>query len=299
MVTLKSDYRRPLFIETVTNLRLVVFVLLSIGMMLADHRYHQLEAVRDVLSTLIYPLQYLIQVPLKTRDWLTETLAGRETLLAENAELRRKQLFINAELQKLTALEAENRRLRTLLESTVNNQGERFLIAELLQVDFDPYRHQILLNRGTQQGVRVGQPLLDQQGIIGQIIEANTFTSRAILITDPNHALPVQLVRNGLRTLAVGTGNFQALELSHILNNADVQAGDVVVTSGLDGRFPRGYPVATVTKVEFDPTRPFARISAKPTAQLDRVREMLVLVSEPNSAVPQPAQAAPKVAGPP
>ena len=295
MATLRPDYRRPLFVETVTSVRLLLFVLLSIGTMLADHRYHQLAAVHNVLSTLIYPLQYVIQLPIKTRDWLTENLAGRETLLSENAELRRKQFFINAELQKLTALEAENRRLRTLLESSVN-RGEKFLIAELLQVDFDPYRHQVLLNRGTQHGVHVGQPLLDQQGIIGQVIEANTFTSRAILITDPSHALPVQIIRNGLRTLAVGTGNFQALGLSHILNNEDVQVGDLVVTSGLDGRFPRGYPVATVTKVEFDPTRPFARISARPTAQLDRVREVLLLVSEPDNG--RQVHASPKVALP-
>ncbi len=298
MSILKSDHRRPLFVETVNNVRLLVFVLLAIATMLADHRYHQMEAVRNVLATLIYPLQYAVQTPVKTWDWLTANLASREALLAENAELHRKQVFINVELQKLTALEAENRRLRTLLESSVN-QGERFLIAELLQIEFDPYRHQILLNRGTQQGVRIGQPLLDQHGVIGQIIEANAFTARAILITDPNHALPVQIVRNGLRTLAMGTGNFQALELSHILNNEDVRVGDVLVTSGLDGRFPRGYPVATVTQVSFDPTRPFARISAKPIAQLDRVRETLVLVSEPGAPPPPPAPATPRMAGPP
>ena len=297
MTILTPDNRRPLFAATVNSFRLVLFALLSIGMMVADHRYHQLEAVRNVLATFIYPLQYVIQAPVKARYWLTENLASRTILLTENAELRRKQLFLNAELQKLTSLEAENRRLRTLLESSVNHQEERFLIAELLQVDFDPYRHQILLNRGARHGVHAGQPLLDPQGIIGQISEANALTSRAILITDPNHALPVQIIRTGMRTLALGTGNFQALQLSHILNNDDVRVGDVVVTSGLDGRFPQGYPVATVTKVEFDPTRPFAHISARPTAQLDRLREVLLLVTEsPDGASPQPGA---RIAGPP
>lgn len=297
MTILTSDHRRPLFAATVSGFRLVLFALLSIGMMLADHRYQQLEAVRNALATFIYPLQYVIQAPGKTRYWLTENLASRTVLLTENAELRRKQLFLNAELQKLTALEAENRRLRTLLASSVDHEGERFLIAELLQVDFDPYRHQILLNRGARHGVHVGQPLLDPQGIIGQIIEANALTSRAILITDPNHALPVQIVRTGMRTLALGAGNFQALLLSPILNNEDIRVGDVIVTSGLDGRFPQGYPVATVTKVEFDPTRPFARVSARPSAQLDRLREVLLLVTEPPAGTaPQPS---PRVAGPP
>ena len=297
MTILTSDHHRPLFAATVSGFRLLLFALLSIGMMLADHRYQQLEAVRNVLATLIYPLQYVIQVPGKARDWLTENLASRTVLLTENTDLRRKQLFLDAELQKLTALEAENRRLRTLLASSVNNGEERFLIAELLQVDFDPYRHQILLNRGAQYGVHVGQPLLAPQGIIGQISEANALTSRAILITDPNHALPVQIVRTGMRTLALGTGNFQALQLSNILNNEDVRVGDVVVTSGLDGRFPPGYPVATVTKVEFDPSRPFARISARPGAQLDRLREVLLLVTEPpDGTAPQPGT---RVAGPP
>jgi len=297
LTLLTPDHRRPLFAATVNSFRLVLFALLSIGMMVADHRYQQLEAVRNAVATFIYPLQYVIQVPGKTRYWLTENLASRTVLLTENAELHRKQLFLNAELQKLTALEAENRRLRTLLESSVNHEGERFLIAELLQVDFDPYRHQILLNRGARHGVHVGQPLLDPQGIIGQISEANALTSRAILITDPNHALPVQIVRTGMRTLALGSGNFQALLLSPIVNNEDIRVGDVVVTSGLDGRFPQGYPVATVTKVEFDPTRPFARISARPSAQLDRLREVLLLVTEPPAgATPQPST---RVAGPP
>lgn len=283
--------------ETVNNFRLLVFVLLAIVLMVADHRYHQVDAARNALATALYPLQYAVQTPLKTWRWLTTNFSSRETLLAENAELRRKQIFINVELQKLTALEAENRRLRTLLESSVN-QEEHFLIAELLQVEFDPYRHQLLLNRGAQHGVRVGQPLLDQHGVIGQIIEANAFTSRAILITDPNHALPVQIVRNGLRTLALGAGNFQALELAYILNNEDIHVGDVVVTSGLDGRFPRGYPVATVTQVSFDPSSPFARIAAKPIAQLDRVRETLVLVSDPANPT-GPQDAAPRMAGSP
>lgn len=283
MAAIKPSKRvRYLFaVNPTATLRLGLLAVLSIVLMTVDHRYHYLDGVRDALATAIYPLHYFIQLPTTTRNWLTENLARRSVLLEENARLREKQVFLNVQLQKLTTLEAENRRLRSLLESAVNTP-ERVLIAELLAVDFDPYRHHILLNRGRQHGVYVGQPVLDQQGVMGQIIRADPFTSTAILITDANHALPIQINRTGARTLALGTGNFQELELPHIPNNEDVKVGDLLVTSGLGGRFPRGYPVGTVTKVEFDPGSPFARLIAKPVAQLDRIREVLLLVSEPD-----------------
>ncbi len=254
-------------------------------MMTVDHRFHALDGARDVLATAIYPLQYVARLPTHIQGWLNENLAGRATLLEENARLREKQVFLNVQLQKLTTLEAENRRLRSLLESAVNTP-ERVLVAELLAVDFDPYRHHILLNRGRQHGVYVGQPVLDQQGVIGQIVRADPFTATTILITDPNHALPIQVNRTGARTLALGTGNFQELELPHIPNNEDVKVGDLLVTSGMGGRFPRGYPVGTVTKVEFDPGSPFAHIVARPVARLDRIREVLLLENAPDVAQP-------------
>ncbi|MCU0807528.1 MAG: rod shape-determining protein MreC [Candidatus Contendobacter sp.] len=258
---------------------------LSVVMMTVDHRFHALDGARDVLATAIYPLQYVARLPTHIQGWLNENLAGRATLLEENARLREKQVFLNVQLQKLTTLEAENRRLRSLLESAVNTP-ERVLVAELLAVDFDPYRHHILLNRGRQHGVYVGQPVLDQQGVIGQIVRADPFTATTILITDPNHALPIQVNRTGARTLALGTGNFQELELPHIPNNEDVKVGDLLVTSGMGGRFPRGYPVGTVTKVEFDPGSPFAHIVARPVARLDRIREVLLLENAPDVAQP-------------
>lgn len=274
---------RLFILNPTATLQLGLWVALSLIMMTVDHRYHALDGARDVLSTVVYPLHYLTRLPTDARTWLNENLAGRAALLEENTRLREKQAFFNAQLQKLTILEAENRRLRSLLESAVNIP-ERVLIAELLAVDFDPYRHHILLNRGRQHGISAGQPVIDQQGIIGQIVRADPFTSTAILITDPNHALPIQINRTGARTLALGTGHFQELELPHIPNNEDVKVGDLLVTSGLGGRFPRGYPVGTITKVEFDPGSPFARITARPVAQLDRIREVMLLENEPGTA---------------
>jgi rod shape-determining protein MreC len=271
-------------------LRLGLWGALSIALMTVDHRYHALDGVRDVLATAVYPLHILVRLPADAQSWLTEKWTRRSVLLEENARLREKQMLLNVQLQKLTTLEAENRRLRSLLESAVNTP-ERVLIAELLAVDFDPYRHHILLNRGRQHGLYVGQPVLDQHGVIGQIIRANPLTSTAILITDPNHALPIQINRTGVRTLALGTGKLQELELPHIPHNEDVKVGDVLVTSGMGGRFPRGYPVGTVTAVEFDPGSPFARILAKPVAQLDRIREVMLLDHEPPIIAPDSSDA--------
>lgn len=270
-------------------LQLGFWAALSIAMMTVDHRYHYLNGLRDVLSTAVYPLHYLVRLPTETRGWLNENLAGRGALLEENARLREKQLFLSVQLQKLTVLEAENRRLRSLLESAVNTP-ERVLIAEMLAVDFDLYRHRILLNRGRQHGVHVGQPVLDPHGVVGQIVQADPFTATAIFITDVSHGLPIEISRTGVRTLALGTGNFQELKLPHIPNNGDVKVGDALITSGLGGRFPRGYRVGTVTKVEFDPGSPFANITAKPFAQLDRIREVMLL--ENDSPGMEPATAA-------
>ncbi|MCB1778216.1 MAG: rod shape-determining protein MreC [Candidatus Competibacteraceae bacterium] len=302
MATLKPSRRfRYLFaVNPTAVLRLGLWGVLSIVLMTVDHRYQALDDVRDVLSTLVYPLHYLVRLPTDARDWLSENLANRDALLGENARLREKQVFLNVQLQKLTVLEAENRRLRSLLESAVNTP-ERVLIAELLAVDFDPYRHHILLNRGRRHGVYVGQPVLDQHGVIGQIIQANPLTATAILITDSNHALPIQINRTGVRTLALGTGNFQELELPHIPNAAadeDVKVGDLLVTSGMGGRFPRGYPVGVVTAVEFDPSSPFAHIIARPVAQLDRIREVMLLESDPPTLKSEPGSAVATVWGP-
>ena len=277
-------------LNPMATLRLGLWAALAIGMMVVDHRYHSLDGLRDLLSTAVYPLQALMQAPAAARTWFSENLVNRDALLEENARLREKQIFLNAQLQKLTTLEAENRRLRSLLESAVNTP-ERMLVAELLAVDFDPYRHHILLNRGRRHGIEIGQPVIDQHGIIGQIMRADLLTSTAILITDPNHALPVEINRTGIRTLARGTGNFQELDLPHIPNSEDVKVGDELVTSGLGGRFPRDYPVGTVTRVEFDPGSPFARITARPTAQLDRIREVMLLENGPDGVAVAPAPA--------
>jgi rod shape-determining protein MreC len=254
----------------------VVFVLLSVALMTLDHRQHHLGTMRASLSVIVYPLQFLVNLPGTARDWLGESFATRRTLQEENARLRTQHLVLKADLQKLAALEAENLRLRELLDSSFQ-VGERVLIAEIMAVDLDPYRHELLLNKGTGYGIYPGQPLVDAEGVMGQIVHVGPLTSTAMLITDPNHAIPVQVNRNGLRSIALGIGSLSALSLPHVPNNADIQMGDLLVTSGLGGHFPPGYPVAEVVEIVRNPGHAFAYIEARPLAQLNRSREVLLV----------------------
>lgn len=251
-------------------------MLASLSLMTLDHRQHHLEGIRAALSVVVYPLQYLVDLPFAIGGWASENLASRRALLEENSTLREQQLTLQFKQQKFEALESENQRLRSLLQSS-SRQWERVLIAELLRVDFDPFRQLVLLNKGSNDGVFVGHPLLDAHGILGQVVHVSPFSSSAILITDPSHAVPVQVNRNGLRALAVGTATSEELDIPHLPNNTDIEVGDLLVTSGLGLRFPPGYPVAQVSRIERNPTEPFATVRATPLAQLKQTREVLLV----------------------
>jgi rod shape-determining protein MreC len=261
------------------SMRMFLCLALSLVLMTLDHRQHHLESLRAALSLLVYPLQRAVQLPFSALDWTSEQLASRDDLIEDNRKLRHKQSLLQAQLQRLSVLEAENSRLRDLLESA-ESIPHQVLIAELMSVDTDPYRHNILVSKGSGDGTFLGQPVLDARGVVGQVVHTSPVSSTAVLITDPGHSIPVQVDRTGLRTLAVGTGNYHELELSYIPNNVDLREGDLLVTSGLGGRFPRGYPVARIVRVDPDPGRPFARVSATPTAALDRVREVLLVAPQ-------------------
>ena len=248
--------------------------------MSVDHRASHLEAARSLLSTVLYPLQLAIHLPIRTGEWLSGQLSMRRTILAENAKLREERLRVRTRLEKFEALEAENRRLRNLLGSS-EQVAERVLVAELISVDMDPFSRRIVLNRGARDGVLPGQTLIGSNGVMGQIVHVGPFTSNALLITDPSHALPVQIHRNGLRAVALGTGPPNLLKLSHVPNNADVEIDDRIVTSGLGSRFLSGYPVGKVIEIRRDQGRPFAEVYVKPSALLERTREVLLVRSDP------------------
>jgi rod shape-determining protein MreC len=253
-----------------------VLVTFSAVLMVMDHKYKSLESVRDALSVLVYPIQLSVELPRSISDWFSESLATRRELQEEVDSLRTQQIIQKTQMQKLAALEVENIRLRELLDSSFEI-GERVLIAELMSVNLDPYKHQIVINRGELHNVYPGQPLVDADGVMGQIVHAGPYTSTAILITDTSHAIPIQVNRNGLRSIALGSGSINRLDLPYIPNSADIKPGDLLTTSGLGGHFPPGYPVATVETVEHDPGNAFARVIATPLAHLNRSREVLLV----------------------
>lgn len=255
----------------------MALALLSIGLMTVDHRSDNLHSVRSILSLLVYPIHYAVNFPVELGHWTLQQLVSRRHLLEEIRRLQSKQLMLDAKLQRLAAIEHENSHLRQLLASTSAVKQKHILIAEILSVALDPYKQQILINKGERDGVQSGLPLLDAHGVFGQVTQVTPFSATAILISDPSHALPVQVLRTGLRTLIVGTGNADSLSVRYIPASADIKVGDVVSTSGLGGRFPADYPVASISSIERSPGEPFATVNAKPLADLDRSRELVLV----------------------
>lgn len=263
------------------GIRFVLLAVVCLSLMVVDHRTRHLFRLRQGLSLAVYPIQVLVDLPFRTWHWTSATLAERHTLLAENEKLKRDQLLANVRLQRLDALEAENARLRELLDSTAR-LTDRVLVAEVLSVDLDPYRQRFKLNRGTLDGAYVGQALLDANGVVGQLVQVGPLTAEAVLVTDADHAVPVTINRDGksgLSTIAVGTGDSSRLRLPYLTNTADVKVGDLLLSSGLGGVFPAGYPVGKVIEVRVRPGQSFADVIAAPASALDRDREVLLVWS--------------------
>ncbi|OQW71014.1 MAG: rod shape-determining protein MreC [Proteobacteria bacterium ST_bin11] len=266
------------------NTRLLVALLVSVSMLVIDYRTERLDRVRSLLSVLTYPLQSLASLPVDFYQTLSGTIISFVELQKENRRLKEAQFVNDAKLLKFAALEKENTRLRMLLENSFQ-LGEQVLVAELVSVKLAPYEHTVVVNKGSRFGVHPEQPVLDANGIVGQVVRALPSSSEVMLITDPDHAIPVQVNRNGLRTIAFGTGQPNRLHLPFLANNADIVPGDLLVTSGLGGVFPAGYPVAVVDKFEARPDKSFANIYATPKAELDRSHEFLIVWSHSTPVV--------------
>ncbi len=244
-----------------------------------DHRDSKMDQPRSIISVMVYPLQLLVSLPVELVKDGFNTVMSYNALIQENKHLKQDQLKNSIKLLKYDALENENIRLRRLLENSFK-LGEQVLIAELLSVNLVPYEHLVVINKGSRFGVHKQQPVIDANGIVGQVVRSLPLSSEVMLITDPNHAIPVQINRNGLRTIALGTGHIEKLSLPFLPNNADIVPGDLLVTSGLGGTFPQGYPVAVVENFTPQPNKPFANIFAVPRAQLDKSRELLIVWSD-------------------
>jgi rod shape-determining protein MreC len=258
----------------------------SLALFFLDSRLNYFSPLRNVLSTVVYPLQTVASMPADIGSWMDEFFQDRKQLKEKNTILEATNLINSVRLQKLEALERENMRLRELLGSSFR-LNERVIVAELLTINLDPYFQQVLINKGQRNNIFNGQPVLDTTGVMGQVIEVNLFSSRVVLLTDPSHAIPVQINRNGLRAVATGRGLGKSLQLEHMPHNADVREGDLLVTSGLGGRFPAGYPVGTVISVHFPQGKSFAEIAVKPAAKLSTSREVLLVIPAEEIGVSQ------------
>lgn len=270
----------PLFAEpSHGTLRLVAYLALAGVLMVADHRGRYLEGVRQAAARLTGPLYSLVGAPARMADAARAAVSERSELARENATMREELLLAQARLARLSAVQDQNTRLRELLDARTR-LGLKAQLAELMDVDLDPFRHRILLDAGAEDGIRIGQAVIDARGVMGQVVDAQPRRSVLILITDPGHAIPVRVVRTGLRTIAYGTGELGTLRLPHIPFSADIRPGDALVSSGLGGNFPAGLPVGLVRQVEPDDSATFVRALATPYAGMARSGEVLVLHDE-------------------
>lgn len=262
--------------NTSLQLRLILAVLLSILLMFGDRYSDGASKVRSGLNTLVSPLFYLANLPYEVFQAGSLGLTSQQKLMQENQALKENQLRQLEQLQQLAFLEKENQKLRALLGSTQKQQHKK-LVSQVLSVHSNPYSHQVLINKGLLDNVEESLAVVDEQGVVGQVTQVSSTTSRVLLITDTLHATPVRILRNNVRTVVEGMGRIDTLKLSHVPHSMDVRIGDVLVTSGLGGTFPEGYPVATVTQIERNEGRPFAKVYAEPVAQLDRLRLLILL----------------------
>lgn len=272
--------------------RLAFFASLSLALLVLDARFRYTESVRSVLALAVYPLQILATMPAALGERLSGYFASQTQLRDENAELRSKLLAASQSAQRFEAAQAETQQLRRLI-GAAERLPLKSLPAEILYNGRDPYSRKVVIDKGSQHGVRAGSPVVDEAGVLGQVTRAHALAAEVTLLTDKDQAIPVQVVRNGLRAVAFGAGS-GTLELRFMAANAEIQNGDRLVTSGIDGTYPPGLPVATVARVERDAAYAFARIVCQPAAGVESGRYVLVLANESRQAAP-PEEAVPEL----
>ncbi len=256
--------------------RLFLAVILSASLMLADSRLGAFSNVRYLLNSLVAPIQYAADLPRTMFDGFYERFHSRQQLMETSRSLKREVLRLKSDMILLEQYQEENQRLRKLLGSSFV-RDEKKVVTEVMAVDTSPYRHQVVIDKGRIDGVYVGQPVINDKGIVGQVTFVAAHNSRVLLLTDSNSAIPVQVIRNDIRVIASGNGQVDKIQLEHIPTSTDIQEGDLLVTSGLGGVYPEGYPVAHVSSVEHDTQREFAAIEADPVVDFERLRYLLLI----------------------
>ncbi|CAI1595938.1 rod shape-determining protein MreC [Serratia quinivorans] len=278
------------------QLRLFLAVIVAICLIVADSRLGTFVKIRNYMDTAVSPFYFLANGPRKVLDSVSETLATRQQLELENRALRQELLLKNSDILLLGQFKQENARLRELLGSPLR-QDEHKMVTQVISTGSDPYSDQVVIDKGSDNGVYEGQPVISDKGVVGQVVAVAKVTSRVLLICDASHALPIQVLRNDIRVIAAGSGCADDLQLEHLPNNTDIRVGDVLVTSGLGGRFPEGYPVAVVSSVKVDNQRAYTVIQARPTAGLQRLRYLLLLWgADRNGDMPLPPDEVHRVA---
>lgn len=263
------------------GLRALGLVATSVALMVLSHQDPTFGRLREYLTALVFPFQSVVDRPVKFFYWLQTSFATQQEVLEENARLRARQLMLQAKLQKLLSLERENAQLRELLSSS-SHLTDKMVVAQLISADLDPLTQEVIVDKGSRDGVFLGQPALDAYGVVGQVIEVGLSSSRILLVTDARSAIPVQNTRNGLRGIIAGTSYSNELILLNAPVTIDIKVGDRFVTSGLGGRFPFGYPVGQVISIKREPGRRFASILVQPIARMNQSR-LVVLVWPPET----------------
>ena len=258
--------------------RLLVLSALAFVFIFSGQRFEWFKSLEASLSVVASPFYWVADLPVRVSHWSDELFVSRGVLETDNRKLKAEAILLKAQVQKLASLEAENVRLRGLLNSSAL-LDDTVVVAELIGISSNPLQHEIIINKGVSDNLYVGQPVIDASGLMGQVVEVGPIHSRVLMITDASHAIPVQVNRNGVRSIAEGVGLLHELTLRHVSATTDIKVGDLLVSSGLGKRFPFGYPVATVTEVTEDPGQPFVIVRAKPNAQLDRSRYVLLVFS--------------------
>ena len=240
--------------------------------------------MREKLGVVSTPFYWIADIPSAIGDWAEQRFQSKDKVLRENEALKAELLITQRKLQQMFAVRAENQRLQQLMNVAEERQ-ERVMVAELIGVSSDPLVHKVIINKGSQHGVYLGQPLVDADGLMGQVVEVSPYSSQVLLITDATHALQIEVDRNGVRAVAEGTGNLYQLALRYVANSVDIREGDLLLSSGLDELFPPGLVVGVVDKVIHDPGQQYATILARPQAQLDRNRHALLVFSGDHAPV--------------
>ena len=273
---LNPQQRINRFEKNYSAYRLIIVIILSCVLMYQDYQGTYTVKLRSYLSASLYPIQYLINLPNNLREDFYENFLIREQIISQNQKLKEENLNLKSQMQQIYRLESENKRLYELIDSKPKTENT-YLFADIISTSKTLYKHQILINRGSRDGIELGSSIVNAEGIVGHVIRDQIFASEVLLISDLEHAIPVEIVRTGLRTIAVGTGEFNSLRINTLPTNSDLKKEDIIITSGLGGRYPEGFPVGTVKEITAEAGNPFLEVEILPFANLKTINEVWVI----------------------